>query len=333
MKRRALVRSVALSTIGLSLSKQSLSTIKESTGLRDKNKGSFSMDGNKIRFTHPMVSKPFSITMLADTHLFRDDTRGEMYSPYSKRMAKAYNQTKHYQTGRDINPEIAFEETIQLAKDQNSSLLALVGDIFSYPSEAAIDWVLDRLKNTDIPYVYTAGNHDWHYEGMEGSSEQLRDTWIKKRLLPFYQGRDPYKQKIEMNGINLVILDNSTYEINEEQLRFLKDCMAENKPIVLMVHIPLYASGRNLGFGCGHPQWNAKNDKSYTLERRLPWRETGHTTSTLKFYDIVFSSNNILGILTGHIHNQSIDIINGIPQIVAEANAEGGFLHINFLPE
>jgi hypothetical protein len=47
---------------------------------------------------------------------------------------------------------------------------------------------------------------------------------------------------------------------------------------------------------------------------------------------MVFNSKNLMGILAGHIHNQSIDIVNGIPQIVAEANAEGGFLQIDFIP-
>ena len=99
-----------------------------------------------------------------------------------------------------------------------------------------------------------------------------------------------------------------------------------------MLHIPLYVPGRSLGFGCGHPDWNAKNDKSYQLERRQPWRGNGYTLTTMEFHKMVFNSKNLMGILAGHIHNQSIDIVNGIPQIVAEANAEGGFLQIDFIP-
>jgi hypothetical protein len=34
--------------------------------------------------------------------------------------------------------------------------------------------------------------------------------------------------------------------------------------------------------------------------------------------------------LAGHIHNQSVDVINGIPQVVSEANAEGGYLQVDF---
>lgn len=290
------------------------------------------MDGNKIKFTHPGISKSFSITMIADTHLFRDDERGISFVEYSKRMSKAYNNTKHFQTGQPINPEIAFQETLKIAQQEDSSLLALIGDIFSFPSEAAIAWAMEKVEAAGINCVYTAGNHDWHYEGMEGTSAQLRDTWINKRLGAFYKGRNPLMQKIDINGVNLIILDNSTYEINQEQLTFFNTCVSEKKPSVLMVHIPLYAPGRSVGFGCGHPDWGAKVDKGFALERRMPWRENGHTKSTLDFYEAVVSADNLMGVLAGHIHNQSIDVINGIPQIVSEANAEGGYLQVHFTP-
>lgn len=288
------------------------------------------MDGNKIRFSHPEISKPFNVTMIADTHLFRDDARGSAFAQYSGRMSKAYNLTRHFQTGREINPEIAFEETIRIAESNRSELVALVGDIFSFPSEAAIEWVLEKMEKTPLPYVYTAGNHDWHYEGMQGSSAYLRREWIKKRLTPFYQGRDPMMQKMEINGVNFIVIDNSTYEISESQLDFFRKTVAEKNPAVLMLHIPLYAPGRSVGFGCGHPDWGERSDRSYTLERREPWRVGGHTSTTMAFYEAVFQSENLLGVLAGHIHNQSVDIINGIPQIVTESNAEGGFLEIGF---
>jgi DNA repair exonuclease SbcCD nuclease subunit len=270
--------------------------------------------------------------MIADTHLFRDDHRGSSYVEYSRRMSKAYNTTKHFQTGLEINPEIAFQETLKIAKEQKSSLIVLAGDIFSFPSEAAIEWVIDKMDGVGINYVYTAGNHDWHYEGMEGSSETLRDTWINKRLTPLYQGENPLMQKIEINGINFIVLDNSTYEINPEQLVFFNACLSEKKPCVLLVHIPLYAPGRPVGFGCGHPEWGAKTDRSFTLEKRMKWRETGHTKTTMDFYEAVIGADNLIGVLTGHIHNQSVDVINGIPQIVSEANAKGGYLQVHFAP-
>ena len=76
------------------------------------------------------------------------------------------------------------------------------------------------MKETGIPYIFTAGNHDWHYEGMEGDLETLRDAWIEKRLLPFYQGNHPLMASYDVKGVRFLAIDNSTYQINKEQLEF-----------------------------------------------------------------------------------------------------------------
>jgi hypothetical protein len=50
----------------------------------------------------------------------------------------------------------------------------------------------------------------------------------------------------------------------------------------------------------------------------------------MAFYNTVFSAPNLMGVLAGHIHQPSVDVINGIPQVVAAANANGGYLQVNF---
>jgi predicted phosphodiesterase len=297
-------------------------------------RGAFSKDGNRLRFYQKEVTESFSCLFIADTHLFKDDERGNEFTMYSGRMAKAYNKTKHFLTGEETHPEKAFVETLQIAKKENISLLILAGDIFSFPSEAAISFVMDELQKVGIPYMFTAGNHDWHYEGMLGSSNYLRETWIKKRLTPLYQGENPLYAVRKINGIRILTIDNSTYEIKEEQLTFFKEQLAKDEPILLCVHIPFYIQGRGLGFGCAHPEWSGKNDKNFALERREKWSEGGHSIHTLSFYSLAKSSNNIIGIISGHIHQESIDIMkNGVPQIVAPANAYGGYLSIKFEKE
>lgn len=328
MNRRNAIGSLALASLGLAAPK--IEQGKPVSTTLPQRKGSFSLNGHHLRFTHPGITKNFSITMLADTHLFKDDERGIPYTGFSGRMAKAYNITKHFISGEPTNPEKAFVETLYIAQQNNSALLAMIGDIFSFPSEAAVDWVREALKKSGLDYVYTAGNHDWHYEGMEGSSNTLRDTWIRKRLLTLYNNESPYAQRSEINGVIFITIDNSTYEINAEQLSLLQSCLKENKPCILLLHIPLYAPGRPVSFGCGHPEWNAANDKNFLLERRMSWPTGGHSATTMAFYNTVFSAPNLIGILAGHIHQPSIDIINGVPQVVATANANGGYLKVNF---
>ncbi len=325
MNRRNFLSAAALTGLGLTVGPFDIFA----EGKKVKNiRGVFSMDKNRVSiFTNAHI-KPTRIFHIADTHLSIDDERGIPFKEFSKRMAGAYKTNIHFQTGEELTTKESFEMTLNLAKEQNADFLALTGDIFSFPSEAAIEWAFVKLKETGIPFAYVAGNHDWHYEGMKGSSQQLRETWTNKRLKPLYQGNQALFAEYNLNGIRFICIDNSTYEILPEQLEFFKNQAKSKVPMILMMHIPLYMPGRPVGFGCAHPEWGANSDKNFEIERREKWRVGGHTKVTMDFYDEVFKAGNLLTILTGHTHRQSVDIKNGIPQVVSTLNAKAAFSDI-----
>tara|TARA_B100001093_G_C26190877_1_gene743884 strand:+ start:75 stop:527 length:453 start_codon:yes stop_codon:yes gene_type:complete len=138
--------------------------------------------------------------------------------------------------------------------------------------------------------------------------------------------------KYDIKGIRFLAIDNSTYEINNEQLDFFSEQVKTGLPLVLLVHIPMYAPGKNITFGCGNPNWGASSDRSFKLERRPKWPKSGHTQTTFDFYKKVFNSHNLIAIFAGHKHRNSIEVIKGKPQIVSDDNASGGYLDIDFLP-
>ena len=331
MKRRSFFKEATTALIGLGLTTSyfASTTIKKT---KKPFKVCATIDQEEVFFYAEVVNESIKVVHIADTHLFKDDERGIPYQEFSNRMAKAYNQTTHFKTRVKTNPEEAFEQTLAFAKEVNADVITLIGDIFSFPSESAIEWVESKLKETGIPFIYIAGNHDWHYEGMEGTLESLRDIWIKKRLLPLYQGNHPLMAAYDIKGIRFLAIDNSTYQINKEQLAFFEEQVASGMPLVLLVHIPMYVPGKNISFGCGNPNWGAATDRNFELERRPKWPEEGHSQTTLNFHKIVFSAPNLLGVFAGHIHRSSVEMIKGKPQIVVDDNASGGYLNINFLP-
>ena len=331
MKRRSFVKgsTTALTAIGLTAVpyvEASNNKIKQKSGL------SVSINEQSVSFYANLVKESVKVVLISDTHLFMDDERGIPFRTFSERMAKAYNQTTHFQTGKKTTPKESFEKTLAFAKEGNADVIALIGDIFSFPSELAIEWVRSKLDNTGIPYIYVAGNHDWHYEGMKGSLESLRKTWTEKRLKPLYQGKHPLMSVHDIKGIRFIAIDNSTYQISDEQLTFYSNQISTILPIVLLVHIPMYAPGKKISFGCGNPDWGAATDRNFKLERRPKWPKSGHSQTTFDFYKIVFDTPNLMGIFAGHIHQKSIEIIKGIPQIVSDDNASGAFLDVNFSP-
>lgn len=292
----------------------------------------FSQDAQKVRLRAPGVAAPLALTVVADTHLFRDDARGQPYASHSARMAKAYNRTRHHLTGEPTGPEEGFRAALAAAAAARSSHVVLAGDLLSFPSEAGVEWALEELRSCGLPWLYTAGNHDWHYEGMEGSLDALRETWIARRLSPLYRGHDPMMTAQEVGGVRLLLIDNSTYEVSAAQLAFFRRQVASGRPLILFLHIPLHVPGRPVAFGCGHPEWGAASDRGYALERRPRWREGGHTAVTLDFRREVFAAPNLLGVFAGHTHRASLDIVAGVPQCVVPPNANGGFLHIEVVP-
>lgn len=330
MKRRTFVQTAAAASVAgfACMSAEAQQTSK----LQATRKGSFAIDDNKVTFFTNAVTRPVNVMIVADTHLFTDDERGQPYQKFSGRMAKAYNSTTHFRTGKPTNPEQCFETALARTKKGDIDLLALVGDIFSFPSEAAIEWVTERLAAIQTPWLYVAGNHDWHYEGMEGTLEELRAEWIERRLKPMYQGNNPLMAAYDVHGIRVLAIDNSHYEILPEQLEFFRTQVSLGQPLVLLIHIPLSAPGRSMGFGCGNPEWSAATDRNFKIERRPRWPESGHTQTTLDFHREVFDAGNLMGIFAGHIHRQSVDVINGLPQFVTNANAVGAFMDIRFEP-
>lgn len=331
MKRRAFVQTAAAASVA--------GFASPSAGARPagKRKASheraFAIDNNKVTFFTDAVTRPVNVMIIADTHLFTDDERGQPYQEFSGRMAKAYNSTRHAITGKPTNPEQCLEAALAHAKTADMDLVALVGDIFSFPSEAAIEWVTERLAVMQTPWLYVAGNHDWHYEGMEGTLEELRAEWIERRLKPMYQGKHPLMTAYDLQGVRVLAIDNSNYEILPEQLDFFRAQVSLGQPLILLIHIPLSAPGRSMGFGCGNPEWSAATDRNFKIERRPRWPESGHTQATLDFHREVFDADNLMGVFAGHIHRQSVDVINGIPQFVTSANAVGAFMDIRLEPQ
>lgn len=64
------------------------------------------------------------------------------------------------------------------------------------------------------------------------------------------------------------MIDNSLFEITEEQLKFFKKQVERGLPVVLSMHIPVYVQGHDIDYGCGSPHWNKANDCYYEIERR-----------------------------------------------------------------
>ena len=293
----------------------------------------YSSTGPNINIYSSAVSDTVRLMVFADTHLWMSDEREEPYREYSARMAGAYHSVKHFQTGAQTTPEESFVATIRLAQQRGVDAIAMLGDIVSYPSERGVEWVGEVLDTVAIPCYYTSGNHDWHYEGMEGSSESLREKWRGERLMSLFGDHDPDAYAVEVGDVRLLLVDDSNYKITPEQRDAVAAEVKSGKPFILLHHIPLYAPSRSVSFGIGHPDWSAATDKNYKIERREQWPAEGHTEVDYEFYDLATSAPNLLASIAGHVHSYGVDIIHGRPHYTVGANAQGAYYIVNIMPK
>ena len=273
---------------------------------------------------------PVTVLQIADTHISCDNESDREYEQYSARMNRAFLERKHYKTGEPTTTMACFKEMMEMAKQENVDLIALVGDIVNYPSATAVEFVRSAVEVAGIPHIYTAGNHDWHYEGMKGSSDELRKEWCEKRLKPLYTGSNLFYSSDIVGGINMVTIDNSTYQVNEEQLTFFRDQLKKAEPVALFVHIPLHM--QSMRMCCGHPQWGAASDKNNEIERRERWSASGNQASTVAFVKEVMAAKKLTGIFAGHWHQYYSISQRQVNQHLALPGFNGQYRMIRFQP-
>ena len=249
----------------------------------------FSLDGRcTLRVPVAGLKQPVNFRVVGDTHFNFHDGRDDAHADNYKRMA------------RNPTPGDVLAKAMNRAREAQADIVLLVGDIISFPTLANIDHLRAELDRCGLPWLYVAGNHDWHFEGDSGSDFEQRARWIERRLKPLYQGENPLMYSRLVKGVRMVMIDNSLYHVTPEQLAFWKQEVAKGDPVALFMHIPLRLEGWNITT-CGHPDWGAATDPYWQIERRERWAER-LMPSTYEFREAVLDTPNLVGVFTGHKH-------------------------------
>jgi len=257
------------------------------------------------------LTEPFTLLHITDSHVsVEGDETEEPYLTWSAQMrdwndADSHN---HFKTHELISPLQCFERLMEMAKEKQPDLIVLTGDIINYPSEKCVNTVLKLLNDSGIKWIYTAGNHDWYYPDEPGTMEELRKKWIAARLMPLYQGRNPMYDSLLWKGLNIVLIDNSTNQVSEEQLDFYRRQAAMPQPVALFMHIPLFMQG---------------------MRRRNP---EGHkeNPTTSAFKEEVLKTPHLAGIFTGHWHEHRVVTLRNKVQYVTSQAADGRYKFVRF---
>ncbi len=296
---------------------------------------SWNVDDTNITIFTPAITDTVRLFVISDTHLFLADEREEPYKEYSNRMSKAYNTTKHFKTGEATDPMRQLQASMEKARQFRADAIVHMGDLLSFPSECGVEWSRGVLDASGIAWYYISGNHDWHYEGMEGSEESLRGEWTVKRLSALYRGHSPLAYAVDVKGVKLLLIDDSINGMLPWQVDFFNREVADGKPSMLFMHVPLAAAGRtSRGYTIGSHEWGAAIDHNYAI-RRPQWPSDGHQQADYDFRDAVVQAgkDNLLAVCCGHVHVQTCSYLATVPMFTVRDNASGGFYCVTLVPQ
>lgn len=247
----------------------------------------------------PGMKESVKLRVVADTHFNYYDERDAEYAKNYARMCGPKRGKARY-----LPEEESFKKywgVISGAKKAGCDAVLLLGDILSFPTLANVEAAKMLMDSAGVPCYYVAGNHDWHFEGLKGTSTELRETWVKKRLMPLYpEGADPMMYSAVVKGVRIVAIDNSNFLITPEQLAFWKAEVAKGDPVVLIMHIPIWVEGAEDEYFAG-PRWGADVDPYFRIERRPRWPKKANP-ETYEFREEVLNTPNLVGVFTGHMH-------------------------------
>lgn len=257
------------------------------------------------------AKKKFEALLLSDTHLTAFDSRDE---EKKARLARYRNREFPW-------AEYYLRQQLTYANEHRLPILH-TGDMIDFVSEMNLDQTVALFSEAEW-LLTTAGNHEFaHYMGYFGREKE--DQAYKMRSYAHVQDAFPYDFKLSskiVNGVNIVALDNSYYNVSQEQWDLFKKEIDKGFPIVLLVHIPFFVQGLyedGLKLGRKH------SGLCGTISE-------GADETTLGFISWLKEQPTLKAILCGHLHMFWTEQFSPTAvQYVVGAACNGQGYHITF---
>ncbi len=259
----------------------------------------------------------YELLFLTDTHMIVEDEA-------DSKQVKEYAQPRYaeFQNSAGVAAAEQFETWIEYANTEALDGVLFGGDIIDYPSEANLVHLEENLETLQMPYLYTMGNHDWTYP-WEYMTETSRETYLpmlKERL----RGESSV-EALDFEEFVVIAVDNSTNQISEESLAECEKILAEGKPAIIVMHVPLIT-------------------QSVLTKAKEAWGESRVVLgagnyggiypdeTSQQFMSLITAKDSpVVAVLAGHVHFYDKDYIDGekrVLQIVGDGGFKGSAVHI-----
>lgn len=255
------------------------------------------------------IEKPFTFLHISDIHLTETDENDTL----ARRKFAASRK-------RGFSFSLSAINFVKDYVNKTGYPLINTGDMLDFVTPQNLLIAREFVKDTNM--MMTAGNHEYwtcpnnrfHYDDISQTHAQRNATldMVGKSL-----GIDIRFSCREINGVNLVCIDDSNYNITEEIFEKLKEVEARGKPILLFMHIPLNSEYIEINH-----EFPLNAPKQYFKDCRplVAWERTSNEL-TCHICDYIRRSPLIKCIFSGHMHyNKEIIGLDLQDQIITGIN-------------
>ena len=237
---------------------------------------------------------------LAD-ELSSEEERLETVDRIGQWLRRRENFAKAYQEpyGPDQQLDVAEHlKNLLATANEDGDALIIAGDLFDHINEAHLRMYEKGFPELKIPYLFACGNH----EKVAEIPDHCALAHIKQPV-----------QTLDLGDLVLMAVNDSQRTITRTQIDALTDQLAQNKPIILVMHIPI----------CSENNGPLLNTSPYY---HLNYPEC--PPENLKFIDLIYqNTNRIAAVFAGHLHFLNVcELVPGLTQYVSSQGITG---HIN----
>lgn len=280
----------------------------------------------------PGLPRELHLLHITDSHLTLSDGREpadvqEMAAQRTGAFAGHIGQPEPLTTGEIL------EAQLQMANELKVDSVVLTGDIIDFPSAANLDRIGQLFAQLEARLLYTVGNHDWCFPHQPFDDQTRLDAYY--RHFGQWSSRAPGCEILELDGVGCMALDDSNYQVTEEQFAAVRERAAQG-PCLLFMHIPLYIPALA---GQVVEVWRSPimlGAEGWEQQARKDWGVRDHDPSTIAFRDWLYSedSSNIKAIFCGHVHFERQDEFRaGAYHYITRPGFAGGSRRIKLVAE
>lgn len=239
------------------------------------------------------AEKPFTFLHISDIHLAESDADN---CPERKAFAADRKRDFAYAPAA-----VAF---VKEYVKKTGYPLVNTGDMLDFITGENIRIAKEFIQDTGM--MMAAGNHEyWHCHNNRFHYDDVAQTYAGRldslAMVGKELGIDIRFSHREINGVSLVCMDDSDYCIDGELFDKLKAIEAQEKPILLFMHIPMYSEhiGREAKFSLNAPQQYFENCHPVDVWERQP------DELTCRICEYIRQSPFIKCIISGHTHHNT----------------------------